>query len=289
MDVVIVQCGKSKLDRPAAARDLYTGGLFRAGIAYADRFGIDRYILSAKFGLVHESQLLQPYDVTLDDLNVDEAKAWTLDTAKRVRDITPEGARIVVLASASYCAFVPHVTDTRQVSMPLEGRARHRAPVEGPHHRRAKRRPARMTEQRTTCTRRLEWDMAHRVPLHESKCKHLHGHRYVAEVTFEADALTDEGFVVDFGIIKRKLGAWIDDMLDHNTLVSEDDKVGMAMAVVHQKAGLRKWAVMKKPPTAENIAEVLFDKAVDLFADDRVRVVSVVVHETPNCAAEFRR
>lgn len=30
---------------------------------------------------------------------------------------------------------------------------------------------------RFSCTRRLEFDAGHRVPLHESKCKNPHGHR----------------------------------------------------------------------------------------------------------------
>ena len=32
-------------------------------------------------------------------------------------------------------------------------------------------------------TRRIEWDMGHRVPEHGGKCRTPHGHRYVAEVT----------------------------------------------------------------------------------------------------------
>ena len=32
-----------------------------------------------------------------------------------------------------------------------------------------------------TCTRRIEFDAAHRILNHESKCKMLHGHRYVVE------------------------------------------------------------------------------------------------------------
>ena len=36
----------------------------------------------------------------------------------------------------------------------------------------------------TTCTRRIEFDAAHRVMEHESKCRHLHGHRYAIEATF---------------------------------------------------------------------------------------------------------
>ncbi len=40
-----------------------------------------------------------------------------------------------------------------------------------------------------TCTRRIEFDAAHRILNHESKCKMLHGHRYAIEATFEAKNL----------------------------------------------------------------------------------------------------
>ena len=34
-----------------------------------------------------------------------------------------------------------------------------------------------------TCTRKIEFDYGHRVFKHGSKCKHIHGHRGVIEVT----------------------------------------------------------------------------------------------------------
>jgi 6-pyruvoyltetrahydropterin/6-carboxytetrahydropterin synthase len=53
-----------------------------------------------------------------------------------------------------------------------------------------------------SCTRRIEFDAAHRVMEHESKCKHLHGHRYALEATFVAPDLDTLGRVVEFGVIK---------------------------------------------------------------------------------------
>ena len=56
-----------------------------------------------------------------------------------------------------------------------------------------------------TSSRRLEWDAIHRIPLHESKCKAFHGHRYAAEVTCVKDGLDNVGRVVDFSVIKNRL------------------------------------------------------------------------------------
>jgi 6-pyruvoyltetrahydropterin/6-carboxytetrahydropterin synthase len=32
-------------------------------------------------------------------------------------------------------------------------------------------------------TRKLEFDAGHRIPHHDGHCRHIHGHRYVIEVT----------------------------------------------------------------------------------------------------------
>lgn len=76
---------------------------------------------------------------------------------------------------------------------------------------------------RITICKRIEWDAAHRVLRHESKCATLHGHRYAAEIACSADALDDLGRVIDFGVIKEVVGKWIDDNWDHNTLLNRDD------------------------------------------------------------------
>ena len=69
------------------------------------------------------------------------------------------------------------------------------------------------------CTRKLEFDSAHRVMEHESKCKMLHGHRYVVEASFAAKELDEIGRIIDFGLIREILGKWIDDNLDHNAIL----------------------------------------------------------------------
>lgn len=134
----------------------------------------------------------------------------------------------------------------------------------------------------TTCTRRIEFDAAHRVLRHESKCAHLHGHRYAVEITCYADELDPVGRVVDFGVIKDIVGTWIDEEWDHGTLINEKDEELFAWCVRNGQKRL----VFKSEPTAENIAKKIFD-----YADDKlpIQVVRVRVWETPNCYAEVER
>lgn len=149
----------------------------------------------------------------------------------------------------------------------------------------------------TRITRKLEWDSGHRVLGHEGKCKHLHGHRYVAEVTVEAPGLDTIGRVVDFSIIKTVIGAWIDQNWDHNFLCHGNDPLlkewdgfdltgGAGRKVELLFGGIRPHAMKYGNPTAENIARELFDMCRVLLPKT-LHVVNVRIWETPNCWADY--
>lgn len=135
-----------------------------------------------------------------------------------------------------------------------------------------------------TCTRRLEFDAAHRVMEHESKCKYLHGHRYAVEATFVADALDKQGRVVDFGQVKALLGGWIDEHWDHTAILYEADRpLGKQL---EDSTGQTVY-YLPYNPTAENLARYLFEKICPmLFPQSGLRCTRIRVHETPNCYAD---
>lgn len=143
-----------------------------------------------------------------------------------------------------------------------------------------------------TVTRRFEFDYAHRVLMHESKCKFLHGHRAVLEVKIQTPELDSLGRVIDFGIIKDILGSWIDDKLDHNCLLNADDPLlriakEECFGFIPVFGRYDPW-VMHCNPTAENIAKELmpiFQKLItEKYAD--AQVVHIRLYETPNCWAD---
>lgn len=132
----------------------------------------------------------------------------------------------------------------------------------------------------------MEWDAAHRVLRHESKCSTLHGHRYVAEITIEAAKLDAVGRVIDFAVVKERVGRWIDDHWDHTTLVNVDDANLKAFCLgEHREAGKKRPFLFDGEPTAEIIAAKLLDVAQDLIGED-LTVTNVRIYETPNCFAE---
>jgi 6-pyruvoyltetrahydropterin/6-carboxytetrahydropterin synthase len=140
-----------------------------------------------------------------------------------------------------------------------------------------------------TCTRKIQFDAAHRIIGHKNKCEMLHGHRYVIEATFQAKDLNhnlDElGLVIDFGIIKEIFGKWVDNNLDHNTILCiEDQELGNYIASVTSQ----KIYYIKDNPSVENIAKHLFtDICPQLFAKTKVKIAAIKIYETPNCYAKI--
>jgi 6-pyruvoyltetrahydropterin/6-carboxytetrahydropterin synthase len=137
----------------------------------------------------------------------------------------------------------------------------------------------------TTITKDLEFDAAHRLLGHESLCANLHGHRYRIQVEVSAESLDRLGRVVDFGVVKARLGEWIAEKWDHACLV---ETAGGSLLRFLEAEGQR-YYILPGPPTAELMAESFFNVAERLLLRDGVKVESVTVWETPSSRATFRR
>lgn len=145
-------------------------------------------------------------------------------------------------------------------------------------------------------TRMFEFDAAHRLLFHDGKCKHLHGHRYTVEIDLLGDSDNSKGMVVDFGIVKKTIGEWIDANLDHNILLNPSDPLCELFFHPHNETAYR--LKFQKPfimpdrgvgePTAENLAWAIADMTITLMPETSgVSVNGVTVWETPNCKASI--
>ena len=137
-----------------------------------------------------------------------------------------------------------------------------------------------MTNDMYRVTREIDFCYGHRLLNYDGKCQHLHGHNARAIIALEAPTLDARGMLVDFVEIKRQVQRWIDETLDHTMLLCRDDPI---LPVLRQH-GERVYA-MDANPTAENIARLIFEHA----AAAGLPVVEVVLWETENCHAAYRR
>jgi len=135
-------------------------------------------------------------------------------------------------------------------------------------------------------TRRLEFDAGHRVYKHEGKCSNVHGHRYVVEVSVQAENLDSVGRVIDFSVIKTVCGTWLDENWDHGMILWKDDPIAPVWTSNEQLSGHKHW-FMTENPTAENMAAFLFDHFKELLEQYSIEIYQIKVYETPNCWAVY--
>ncbi len=138
-----------------------------------------------------------------------------------------------------------------------------------------------------TITRRLEFCAGHRVLGHEGHCRFLHGHHYIAEITVQSESGLDSlGRVIDFSVIKSRVGKWIDEIWDHNILLHPDDPQLLHFQMTEDRLPyVMELKKAKRNPTAENIAEDLCLQAIHLLPE--LQVTNVRIWETPNCFADY--
>jgi len=114
-------------------------------------------------------------------------------------------------------------------------------------------------------TYKTHFDAAHELPKHEGKCKQLHGHRWVIEVTVDGVVKPNTGMIVDFADLKQTVNRILG-YLDHGFL--------------NNVYGLYN-------PTAENIGVWLWHKLTDPLDELNVRLARLRVYETPDCWIEL--
>ena len=121
---------------------------------------------------------------------------------------------------------------------------------------------------------------------HESKCAGLHGHNYEAHFQAQADELDDLGRVIDFGVLKEKLGTWIDENWDHAMILFKEDTEAIEAV---QNLSKQRLFLLPTNPTAENLALYLLnDLCPRVMKGTGVTIIGVTLRETPNCSAEVR-
>ncbi|HJT77673.1 MAG TPA: 6-carboxytetrahydropterin synthase [Gemmataceae bacterium] len=127
-------------------------------------------------------------------------------------------------------------------------------------------------------TREISFCYGHRLLHYDGKCRHLHGHNGRAVLTLAAPRLDGLGMVMDFTRMKRVVGTWIDETLDHKMLLHRDDP---ALPLLRQLG--EPVHVLDVNPTAENIARLIYDFAVS----QGFPVAEVQLWETDSCFASY--
>jgi 6-pyruvoyltetrahydropterin/6-carboxytetrahydropterin synthase len=126
------------------------------------------------------------------------------------------------------------------------------------------------------------FDSAHQLIGHKGKCANLHGHTYKLEVKLKGpvigpDNASDEGFVIDFGDVKRIVKELLLDQLDHSFLAMGNEPVLETLRETGSKVTLLGFRT-----TVENLSMYICHQ----LKEAGLPVYSVRLWETPSAYAE---
>ena len=110
---------------------------------------------------------------------------------------------------------------------------------------------------------------AHRLENFNGKCEALHGHNWKVEVFLAGEQLDEAGLLVDFGVIKARTNALLEE-IDHKYLNELE-------------------AFREQNPSSENLARYLFERLSTTLIRDGVRVSRVNVWESDTSCASYYR
>ena len=118
---VLISCVSKKLDHSAKARDMYISPLFKLSLKYAQKLNPDKiFILSAKYHLLPLDKEIEPYNVTLNNMSVNEIKSWAEEVVRELGENADlENDNFIILAGENYTKFIRD--KLKHVEEPLKG------------------------------------------------------------------------------------------------------------------------------------------------------------------------
>lgn len=93
--IVIAQCTEKKRDKPCKAKEMYMpSDLFKAQKRYWEAYADLAYILSGKYGLIHPSKEIKPYDQHISD----HGERWNDQVSGQCKWIANKGEHVEIIA-----------------------------------------------------------------------------------------------------------------------------------------------------------------------------------------------
>jgi 6-pyruvoyltetrahydropterin/6-carboxytetrahydropterin synthase len=162
-------------------------------------------------------------------------------------------------------------------------------------------------------SREIGIDAGHRVPFHGSKCRSIHGHRYVVQAMCHG-LLRPNGpqqdMVLDFGFLKEEMMNVIHAECDHRLILWARDPLLDSLGaggffstdveetrkqVAEKSYAHLDWVggalyLIDAIPTAESLARHWYDRLqprVSIRSEGTAHLNQIRVWETPNCRADF--
>lgn len=119
--IVLISCVKTKLNHQALAKDLYISPFFKKSLKYANKLKPDKiFILSAKYHLLTLDKMIEPYELTLNKMRINDLKVWaSIVIEKLSEEIDLNNDEVTFLVGKNYRRFL--IPEIRNYNVPMEG------------------------------------------------------------------------------------------------------------------------------------------------------------------------
>lgn len=129
-----------------------------------------------------------------------------------------------------------------------------------------------------TITKEFTFSYGHRLYGDKGKCSNIHGHTGRVKIYLASKNLDASGMVMHFDEIKRKMGGWIEENLDHRLILNNNDPI-----LKHLTEAKETFTKFDGNPTAERLAEYIYNNLSSYG-----RIFKVEFWESPTSSASFQ-
>ena len=118
--IALISCSKTKQNYTCSAAEMYMpSNLFSLSYTYAKQVSEKVFILSAKYGLLEETETISPYEFTLKQLPYNRQLDWAQYVLKQLREKCDiESDEFIILAGKDY--YQTLIPQLKHYSLPLE-------------------------------------------------------------------------------------------------------------------------------------------------------------------------
>lgn len=129
--------------------------------------------------------------------------------------------------------------------------------------------------------------IGHRLSCHPGLCANFHGHNIRIIVGLKSKKLNENGMIMDFSTLKKKVSPILDE-LDHALILNKND-VKLFNTIEGENYFNRNFKTISLPfePTAENLSRYLYFKIYFLLEGDGGLLEYVEVWENDSAMARF--
>ncbi|MGG0847893.1 DUF6884 domain-containing protein [Peribacillus simplex] len=126
MKIGMVSCTKLKANYPCSAREMYQlSTLFKKAVKFIEQKDYDMwFVLSAKYGLLRQHDVIEPYDITLNNMKAAERRTWSGLVLKQIDNLQLNLKQIDFYTGVKYREYLIPVLEQKGIicDVPLQGK-----------------------------------------------------------------------------------------------------------------------------------------------------------------------